>query len=114
MPPPDVVQVTVLTASDSVVPWEVIGSSSFAFFTSTFQPGLGWALTNAKGVSSGRVTRILVVEAVSDSVETRKTTLPNPPAAASGLETVTMGRGRRGTEDENSHQERSAQPREVS
>ena len=89
MPPPEVVQVTVRTASDSVVPCEVIGSSSFAFFTSTVQPGLGWALTNANGVSSGSVTRIFVVEAVSDSVGTRKTTLPNPPAAASGLETVT-------------------------
>src|SRR5689334_25413188 len=95
MPAPVDVQVTVRTALVSSKSPTFVGLASLASVTVTFQPGLVWALRNAKGVSWGSVMTSLVVDAVSDSVGTRKTALPNPPGAASVEDTVTRSEERR-------------------
>ncbi len=48
------------------------GSGSSASVISAVQPSTGLVRTEAKGVSSGRVSSSLLVEAVSDSVGTEK------------------------------------------
>src|SRR4051794_30332130 len=90
MPPAVAVHVTVPTALSRVKPSSVVtGLASLRSVVATCQPGWIWTLTSPNGASAGRVTVSFTVLAVSDSVGTRKTSLPKPPGAASGDDTTT-------------------------
>src|SRR4051812_23013282 len=85
MPAPEsAVQLTSVTASVTWLPSSsVTGGSSFSVVSFTVQPGTGFTLTKASGLSAGSCTRSDTVEAVSLSVGTRKVSSPKPPGAAS-------------------------------
>ena len=85
--PLSAVQVTSLTASVSVVPYDSTGLASFAFVAAAVQPGTGLVLTYRNGVSCGSLTVSFTVPAVADSLGTRKVSALNPPLV--GLSGVT-------------------------
>ncbi|SHX25908.1 Uncharacterised protein [Mycobacteroides abscessus subsp. abscessus] len=59
------------------------GAGSFFLVMVAVQPAFCWVLTEMIGWSSGRTTSSAVVDAVSDSVGTRKFSTPQPPWVAS-------------------------------
>ncbi len=67
---------TILSAaSEMVLPSTSTGAGSAPFSTVAVQPGTGSTSTALSGVSVGRATSTLTVDAVSDSVGTRKFTV---------------------------------------
>ncbi len=85
--PPD--QVILVTASVISPYWDWTGVGSLPSVTSAFQPGTGLTETNGSGASTGKVTSILVVEASSRSLGTRKATLLKLPCGTEPGWTVT-------------------------
>lgn len=80
------VHVIVRGASVSLRSLAVTTSGSCAVVTFAVQPGTGRTETVASGRSCGRVTTSSVVDAVSDSLGTRKVSAAYPPeAVASGV-----------------------------
>ena len=75
------VQVTTCGAVVSVVPETSTGLGSLASVTTALHPGTGRVETELSGVSCGRVTTTLVVEAVGDSFGTRNVSWAKLPEA---------------------------------
>lgn len=75
MPLPEAVQVTLETASEICCPCTVSGLASLALVTWAVQPGMGSGITEASGWSVGKATSSLVVEALSRSLGTLKSTV---------------------------------------
>src|SRR3954447_19622330 len=71
-PPAVAVQVTSETTDLTCAPNILIGLLSFRVAVVTFQPGVAVVCTDPSGRSLGRMTRILVVEALSRSFGTRR------------------------------------------
>ncbi len=74
MPSPSAVQVTLVTASEIFSPCISSGLSSLDLVTLMSQPGTGSGMTEASGWSVGKLTSSLVVEALSRSLGTLKST----------------------------------------
>jgi len=70
-----------VTASVTVAPSTSTDLGSLVSLACAVQPGIGRVDTAANGVSVDSCTVSLVVLALSDSLGTRNTGLPKPPAA---------------------------------
>src|SRR4051812_9231616 len=86
---PVAVQVICETASVICCPFDSTGLGSFSRFTSYVQPACGLTLTLANGVSTGKATATLVVDALSLSVGTLNVSAAYDPWVASRGLTVT-------------------------
>lgn len=74
MPLPVAVQVILETASEICLPCSSMGLASFDLVTTIFQPLIGSGIAEASGWSVGKETSSLVVEALSRSLGTLKST----------------------------------------
>ncbi|CAM5644408.1 hypothetical protein SVIOM342S_06927 [Streptomyces violaceorubidus] len=63
-----------MTTSVICLPCDSSGLAGLALVTSAFQPGTGCGMTDASGWSAGKLTSSLVVEALSRSLGTLKST----------------------------------------